>query len=334
MIYILYGENEFSLREGLDKIKDELGDSELIATNTTSLQGQQLTAEQFSTTCNSLPFLSPKRLVVVEGLLSRFEQQDSSKGKRSHAIDAAGWQSFKDCTGRMPDTTVLVLIDGRLRSDNPMLVGLKSQAKVIEFKSLRGDELGSWIQARVAKMGCTISPKALRLLSDLIGSNLQLLSMEIDKLCLYAQGRKIEESDVKSLVAEAREFSVFEMVDAILERRTYEATRLLHRLEDEGSAAPYLLFMITRQFRMVLQAKDLLQQQCKSDDIKHSLGINKDFVLQKTLKQAKAYSMGRLKEIYQKLLDTDISIKTGRLKGDGGELALDLLIGELCEERS
>lgn len=334
MLFILYGEDEFSLREGLDKIRNELGDNELIATNTTLLQGQQLTLEQLSTTCNALPFLAPKRLVIVEGLLNRFEQPDSGKGKRLHSSDTSGWQLFKDCIGRMPDTTVLMLIDSRLRSDNPMLVGLKSQAKVIEFKSLRGDELRTWVQARVAKIGCTISPKALRLLSDLIGSNLQLLSMEIDKLCLYAQGRKIEESDVKSLVAEAKEFSVFEMVDAILERRTDEATRLLHRLEEEGSAAPYLLFMITRQFRMVLQAKDLLQRHCKSDDMKHTLGINKDFVLQKTLKQAKAYSMGRLKEIYQRLLDADVSIKTGRLKGDGGELALDLLICELCEERS
>lgn len=334
MIYVLYGDDEFSLREALDKIKDELSDRESLATNTTLLQGQQLTPEQLSTTCNALPFLAPKRLVIVEGLLSRFEQQDGSKGKRLSSVDASNWHSFKEHMCRIPETTVLVMIDGKLKSDNPILVGLKSEARIIEFRSLKGEELRNWIHSRIEKRGCSISPKALRMLSDLIGSNLQLLSMEIEKLCLYAHGREIKERDVESLVTETKESSVFEMVDAILERRAAEATRLLHRLEDEGAAPSYLLFMITRQFRMVMQAKDLLQQQSKAEDIGHRLGITKDFVLQKTLKQARAYSMRRLKDIYRKLLDADISIKTGQLKGDEGSLALDLLVCELCEQRS
>jgi DNA polymerase-3 subunit delta len=215
-----------------------------------------------------------------------------------------------------------------------MLAALEPQANVSEFKPLRSDELRSWVQSRVATNEGSISPRALRLLSDFIGSNLQLLSVEIEKLCLYAQGRKIEEDDVRSLVAEAVEASVFDMVDAILERRADEATRLLRQLEDEGSAPPYLLFMVTRQFRLVTQAKDLLLQHRKTDEIRYSLGINKDFVLQKTLKQARAHSMERLREVYHKLLDTDIAIKSGRYKGDGGELALELLVCELCEERS
>jgi DNA polymerase-3 subunit delta len=333
LLYIFYGEDEFSLKEALDKVKGELGDREMVATNTTILQGQQLALEELVKTCDTLPFLASKRLVIVEGLLSRFEQQEG-KGKRTPSDDASIWRSLKDYIERMPESTVLVLIDGKLRKENVMLIELAPQAKVIEFKALRGDELRGWIQSRVAKMGSTMSARALRLLSDLIGSNLQLLSIEIEKLCLYAQGRRIEENDVRSLVAETRESTVFDMVDAILARRTDEATRLVHRLENEGSAPPYLLFMITRQFRMVLQAKDLLRQQRKVDEIRNSLGITKDFVLQKTLKQARAYSMGRLREIYRKLLDTDMSIKSGSLGGDGGELALDLLICELCEEGS
>lgn len=333
MLYIFYGEDEFSLKEALDKVKGALGDREMVATNTTILQGQQLALEELVKTCDTLPFLASKRLVIVEGLLSRFEQQEG-KGKRTPSDDASIWRSLKDYIERMPESTVLVLIDGKLRKENVMLIELAPQAKVIEFKALRGDELRGWIQSRVAKMGSTMSARALRLLSDLIGSNLQLLSIEIEKLCLYAQGRRIEENDVRSLVAETRESTVFDMVDAILARRTDEATRLVHRLENEGSAPPYLLFMITRQFRMVLQAKDLLRQQRKVDEIRNSLGITKDFVLQKTLKQARAYSMERLREIYRKLLDTDMSIKSGSLGGDGGELALDLLICELCEEGS
>jgi len=330
LLYILYGEDEFSLNEALNRIKSSLGDKEMVATNTTVLEGQHITYEQLVMTCDTLPFLAPTRLVIVEGLLGRFEPQDG-KWKRSTGTEASAWLSLKDYVKRMPESTVLVMLDGRLRKDNPMLAALENLAKVSEFKPLRGDDLRSWVLSRVATRGGSISPKALRLLSDFIGSNLHLLSLEIDKLCLYARGRMIEENDVRSLVAEAVEASVFDMVDAILERRADEATRWLRRLEDEGSAPPYLLFMITRQFRLVTQMKDLLQQHQKTDEIRYSLGINNDFVLQKTLRQARAHSMGRLREIYRKLLDTDISIKSGRFKGDSGELALELLVCELCQ---
>ena len=126
--------------------------------------------------------------------------------------------------------------------------------------------------------------------------------------------------------------NIFFMVDAILERNVAAAIKLLHRLENEGAAAPYLLFMITRQFRMVIRAKDLIQQRRKGSEIGYSLGITYERALRKTLEQAKTHSMEQLKEVYRRLLDTDISIKTGKFKGDKGELALDLLISELCRE--
>jgi DNA polymerase-3 subunit delta len=84
---------------------------------------------------------------------------------------------------------------------------------------------------------------------------------------------------------------------------------------------------------MVIQAKDILQQKHASADMGHSLGITSDYLLQKVREQARTHSMEQLKAIYRKLLDTDISIKTGKIKGDRGELALDLLVCELCEER-
>ena len=331
LLYILYGEDDFSLKEALAEIKEGLGDKELLATNTTLLQGQNLTLQQLIITCDTLPFLAPKRLVIVDGLLSRIEPQD--KEKHAPKPKDSGWQSFREYINRMSESTVLVLVDGELKRSNPMLVELAPLAKVREFKSLKGDRLRNWMQSRAKNLECDISPPALKLLSELVGGNLGLLSIEIDKLCLYAQGRRVEENDVKSLVAYAQETNVFNMVDAILECNASKATRLLHLLEDEGAAPPYLLFMITRQLRMVIQAKDMLQQKHASADMGHSLGITSEYVLQKVREQARTHSMEQLKAIYRKLLDTDISIKTGKIKGDRGELALDLLVCELCEER-
>lgn len=328
MLYIFYGEDDFSSREALAEIKEGLGDDTIIATNTTVLDGHSIVPEQLTATCDTIPFLAPKRLVIVEGLLSRFEKND--KGKRSKKSDDSGWLSLKLYVQHMPETTILVFVDGPIKKKNTLLKELIPYATVREFPNLKDGRLIGWMRERAKRLECDISPPALSLLAGLVGSNLWLLSNEIQKLCLYAQGRRVEENDVRLLVSDAREVNVFAMVDAILERRAAATIRLLHSLEDEGAAPPYLLFMITRQFRILIQAKDLLQQKRKVADIGSSLGIYADFALRKTLEQAKEHSMERLEKVYRKLLDTDVSIKTGRLKGDKGELALDLLVSELC----
>jgi len=332
LLYIMYGEDDFSIHEALTVLKRDLGEEEMLATNTTVLAGGGITPEQLMNTCNTIPFLAEKRLVIVEGLLNLFEQGDK-KTKRSSKSKNSGWSLLTESIPQMPESTVLVLIDGKLKQNNPLLVELAPQATVKRFNLLNEDKLRNWIRARIQAAGGQISPDAVRLLARLIGGNLWLLSNEIDKLYLYTMGRAIEKKDIEELVSEAREFTVFDMVDAILEGHADKAMKLLHRLEFEGAAPPYLLFMITRQFRMIIQAKDLLQQKYKADYIGRTLGISRAFdALAKTLTEARGYPESRLKNIFHILLDTDISIKTGRFRGDKGELALDLLISELCSD--
>lgn len=315
MLYILFGADDFSLREELKKIEEGLGEGELLASNITTFEGHQLRLSQLMDVCSVMPFLGFHRLVIVEGLLTHFEQS------------AGEWLALKDFVAGMPETTVLVLIDGQLKKDNALLKALRPLAKVKEFRLLRGAALRQWIEERVAKGGGTISPQALRLLAALVGENLWVLASEIEKLLLYALERRIEEEDVKRVVSYAREASVFAMVDALVEGRASTAARQLHQLLEEGATAPYLLVMITRQLRLLLQAKELSLGGESASSIKERLSLASDYTLTKALEQSKGYSMKRLEQVYHKLLETDLAIKRGMWKG---ELALDLLVAELC----
>jgi DNA polymerase-3 subunit delta len=328
LLHILHGEDDFSIKESLGEIKAGLGDEASLATSTTVLQGQSVTPAELMATCDTVPFLAPCRLVIVEGLLGRFEQQ--GKAPRSRKSTNDGWRSLAEYAKRMPGSTVLVLLEGKLSRSNPLLKQLAPLADVREFRPLGGYDLALWIQRRAEQRGGTVTREAASLLAALVGSNLWILSSEIEKLCVYAPGRPISKDDVELLVASAREPSVFVMIDAILDGKAPAATRLLHSLENEGAAPPYLLFMITRQFRMVLQAKDLLQRKRRPAEIGSALGIASEFALKKTMDQARKHPPARLQAIYRRLLDTDIAIKTGRFRGDRGELALDLLVSDLC----
>lgn len=326
MFYILYGEDDFSRDEALARIKEGLGDSEALATNTSVFEGRDITLDQLAATCDTMPFLGPARLVIVRGLLGLFESAE--KAKKTPRSKATGWTSLKEYVKHMPASTVLVLVDAKLKKGNSLLKALAPVATSKEFPALRGAGLADWIHRQAKESGGALAPSAARMLAGVVGSNLWILSNEIEKLCLYASGRTVEADDVAAMVASAREPSVFAMVDAILEGRTTVATGLLHRLEDEGAAPPYLLFMITRQFRQVILAKDLLQTKGRAGEIGAALGIG-GYGLEKTIDQAKAHTMQRLKEVYEKLLDTDLAIKTGRYGGTRGELALDLLVSGL-----
>ncbi|MEJ2738657.1 MAG: hypothetical protein P8105_02270 [Dehalococcoidia bacterium] len=73
--------------------------------------------------------------------------------------------------------------------------------------------------------------------------------------------------------------------------------------------------------------KDLSQRMSKAQ-IKSKAGIPSDMALDRTVKQAKAYSMEHIKTAYHKLLEADIAIKSGKYIDE--DLAVELLISELC----
>ena len=328
MLYVLHGQDDFSLNQAVVKIKADLGDWEMVATTTTNLEGRNLTLSDLRNKCDAAPFLSSHRLVIVDGLLGRFEVKQSKprsgKGKSGNGLGE--WEGLASYIKQMPETTVLMLVDGEVKGHNPLLKKLSPLAEVRTFPLLRGRELKAWIQQRVRGEGGDITPQAVNLLAELIGGDLWAMNGEIQKLIIYSQERPISEDDVRQLVSHVQEANIFALVDAVAERRTELAQRILHRLYDDGVAPTHILAMITRQFRLIALAKDLPRGLSRLQ-IQERLGLKKSYALDKTLSQAKLYDFEGVKRAYDKLLETDLAIKTGKYSD---KLALELLVTELA----
>jgi DNA polymerase-3 subunit delta len=328
MLYILYGQDDFSLNQAVQEIKAGLGDVEMVATNTTSLEGQHLTLSELRNKCGAAPFLSSYRLVIVDGLLGRFEVKQSrprsGKGKSGNGLGE--WEDLAPYIKQMPETTVLVLVDEEVKGQNPLLKKLSPLAEVKTFPLLRGRDLKDWIRQRVKEEGGDITPQAVNLLAELIGGDLWAMDGEIQKLLLYSQERPISEDDVRQLVSHVQEANIFALVDAVAERRTEQAQKILHRLYDDGMPPTHILVMITRQFRLIAQAGDL-GKGLSRPQIQDRLGLKSSYSLDKTLSQAKLYDFEGVKRAYDKLLETDLAIKTGKYSD---KLALELLVTELA----
>jgi len=225
----------------------------------------------------------------------------------------------------MPDTTVLIFTDGTLGANNPMLRMLRPVSEVEELSAPTAEALARWVKSAVEKKGASISPAAIRSITDLVGNDLWTLDQELEKLALYCAGREIQESDVGEMVSQVREASIFAAVDAMIEGRPNVALRLLHQLKDDGREAPYIIGMVERQLRLLALARDSIDRGLPQNELKGRLGTSSDFVVRKTAEQARRHSMPEIVWRYNRLLETDLAIKRGRLEPD---LALELLVGD------
>ena len=331
--HVIYGDSFLAPRRLAALEADSIPDGVLEA-NRHRYQGNQIQPGELLSVVNALPFMDSHRLVVVEGLLASAEPRGGrrrSTRRESAAESAAGqWQAVAEAVPGMPPTTILVFADGPLTAANPLLRALRPVCQVEELTAPNGEALARWIKETVEVKGAAISPAAIRSLMDLVGRDLWTLDQELEKLSLYATGREITQTDVQAMVAQVREASIFAAVDAMIDGRPAVALRLLRQLREDGCEAPYIIGMVERQLRLLALARDSLDKGVPVPEIGSRLGVSSDFVIRKTLDQARRHHWGDIVSRYDRLLETDLAIKQGQLEP---ELALELLVGEQASTR-
>ena len=325
-VHLLHGEG-FLVPKRLSEIIAEAGASDVLEANRHRLVGSQAKPGELLSMCNALPFMDDYRLVIVEGLLGTAESQGRGRRRGSSADSgvAGQWQALGEAIPQMPDSTVLVFTDGALSANNPLLRMLRPVAQVEELSAPSGEALSRWVKTTVEAKGASISPSANRSITDLVGNDLWTLDQELEKLALYCSGREIQEYDVAEMVSQVREANIFVAVDAMIDGRPGVALRLLHQLKEDGKEAPQIIGMVERQLRLLALARDAIDRGVPQGELKGRLGTSSDFVVRKTAEQARRHAMPEIIWRYNRLLETDLAIKRGRL---GPDLALELLVGD------
>jgi len=324
MFYLLHGDDEFSRSEMLADLRRRMGDPAMGELNTTRFDGRTVTLAELQHTCNTIPFLSERRLVIVDGLLTHLQRPVSPEQRKNTLEDLVSYLPH------MPQTTRVVFVEPSSISGQHPLRRLIRQDDTVghdtEFRLPRGRELAQWVTRRVQERGGQMTHEAAAQLAAFVGDNLRLLASEIDKLLSYVdRARPITEEDIQLLVSDVGEASIFDMVDAITRRDARAASQLLHRRLDSGDHPLALQGMVVRQIRILIQVKELAQTGLDRQTIARQLGLH-PFVVRKALEQERSFSMKQLENIHRRLLETDVAIKTGRVDA---VLALDMMIAGL-----
>jgi DNA polymerase-3 subunit delta len=320
--YILHGEDEYSLKIELKTIRSKMGDPTIADLNTTLLDGKSTSAVEVLSAAGNFPFMGDKRLVIVDGLLTWITRKGAGKtGKADVELLTNGIPA-------LPDTTRLVFVEYEsLDETHPLLKLARTDPHgyVKQFAPPR--DTIPWINKRVQDMGGQIEPSAAAALASVMSGDLRAIESECYKLLTFVgTDRPIREADIALLTSYVPETNVFDIVDAVAKQDGVQALKLIHRVLETTKQEPLMLLgMINRQFRILLQIREVLdngQNPRQLGDIQRLPGNKKEFLI----RQAQVFSLEQLELIYHRLAEYDFDIKTGQLSDD---LALDLLVAGL-----
>lgn len=336
MLYVFHGPDDFSRAEKIATLRAGLGDPATAEMNTALLDGRTLRLGDLRQHSDAMPFLAPKRLVIVSGFLASLSgRAEGGEGDPAKTITNPGspdkseqLQALLDYLGRMPPTTDLVLVETKtLDRSHLVLKTAKAVGGEVMLFAI-SENLPGWIIRRATEHKAVIEPGAADLLARRVGAELHTLNNELEKLALYTAGqRPITKADIDLLVPYTEEADQFGLSNAIGQRNARRAYDQLHKELDEGSNPMAILGSIAAQIRALIEVKDMAERGMSPAEIAQAKGWKSDYAATARLKEAANFSMARLEQTMEMLLEIDVAIKTGRMDS---LLALDTLIARLC----
>ena len=317
-IFFHYGNDEFAISRKLKEFESDFTDPTSADMNTARLDARTTSENDFNNAVNAMPFLAKRRLVLLANPSAKYN-------------NAAARKKFFEFLEKMQDTTRLVMyesVDPRDAEKHWLVKWAEKNEKLIQVRAFmlpRLKDMTGWIVNETKNQNGKIEPRAAEMLKDMVGVDTRQAGMEISKLLAYVNwARPISSSDVEAVCIVTSQQSVFDFVDALANGNGKSAQHLLHRLLENED--PFSLWgMVVRQFRLLIQAREILDGRGNKDDVARALGVH-PFVAEKTTQQAARFSIESLEGIYHRLLNIDEGVKTGQVTL---ELALDTLVMEL-----
>ena len=317
-VTFLYGNDDYAISRHLAGFNSIFSNPSSADMNTAHLEARSMSDNDLNNAVNAMPFLAKFRLILLENQSAKYTNPQTRK-------------KFCEFLENVPDTARLVIYESLEPKEAEKHWLMKWAGKHSDsvqtkaFMSPRPKDMPGWIVNEVKQQSGQIDPPAAAKLSEMVGADTRQAAQEIAKLLAYVNwARPVKVQDVDAVCIVTSQQSVFDFVDALSMGNGKSAQHLLHRLL-ENEEAFSLWGMVVRQFRLLLQAREVLDAHGDKNDVAHALGVH-PFVAEKTTGQANRFSLASLENIYHKLLEIDEAVKTSQITL---ELALDTLVVEL-----
>ncbi|MGA7828955.1 MAG: DNA polymerase III subunit delta, partial [Geobacteraceae bacterium] len=311
-LYYLYGDESYLMDKCIQQLLERLVSADLRDFNLNVYYGTESKGDEIAETAATLPMFADWRVVVV---------------KKADALSAASLEVLSAYVKNPSPSTCLLLQGEKIDQRKKFFTEIKKSGDLVECKRLYENQLPAFIKNETLLRGRKIEPAAAEMLVYLVGNNLQELISELEKAILYVgEAQEIKVSHVRAIVSDSRVNSVFELTDALGEKKLEKAVRSLNSLLGDGEAPLLVLAMVTRHFRQLWKVRELLEKRTPAGEIGKIAGINPYF-LQGFVAQARNYSLVELRRVFEKIFSLDGALKTG---GGKPPVLLETFLMEVC----
>jgi DNA polymerase-3 subunit delta len=293
-VYAVVGDEAFLKRQVLITLRALVLGGESGELGLSSFPGDRATRAAVHDELETLPFLAPRRLVVVEGA-DPFVSRERSWLERYVAA---------------PATSGVLVLEVQSWPSNTRLAKLLPDNATLVCKSPTAARLPGWCRAWCkSNYQKELVAPAAQLLVDLVGAEMGRLDQELAKLSLYVgSASRIESADVDTLVGNSREENTWKIFDLIGSGRPAEALGLLDRLFEQGEDPFALLGAFTFSLRRLVGVARLQARGTPLSAAMDQLGI-KPFARGNVEAQLRHLGRRRLDRIYDWLLNVDLGMK-------------------------
>ncbi len=311
-LYYFYGDEPYLMDKCVQQLLEHLVSADLRDFNLNVYYGTESKGDEIAETAATLPMFASWRVVVV---------------KKADALSAASLEVLSSYIQNPSPSTCLLLQGEKIDQRKKFFTEIKKRGELVEFKRLYENQLAAFVRNEASLRGRKIEPAAAEMLVYLVGNSLQELVSELEKAILYVgEAQEILVSHVRSVVSDTRVNSVFELTDALGEKKLEKALRSLGRLLNDGEAPLLVLAMVTRHFRQLWKVRELLERRTPAQEIGKIAGINPYF-LQGIVAQARNYSLVELRRVFERIFHIDGALKTG---GGKPPVLLEKFLMDVC----
>jgi len=307
MIIFLHGADTFRSHRLLQEMKNKfIKDSDPGSYSLNVVDGQAATLKDISEKINTGSLFIKKRLIVIENVF---------KNKKTKLFPELA-EFLKKFSAT--EDNIIIFIDEELGGKNNALkvdakklfTFLSKQKFVQEFQPLSNIQLLAFIKKEAALYNKEVASIAASHLITLANSDLWIIASEIKKLAFYTTAKIITEHDVNDLCADSINENIFALTDALSAKNQAVALRLLEEQYSAGLSDEYLIAMLIRQFKILLQIRTALDNNLSQSETASQLKLH-PFIIKKGMVQARNFSAETLKTCLNQLIHLDFSNKTG-----------------------
>lgn len=305
-IYLLYGVEDYLRKQYRDKLKTALLPED-DTMNYTYYEGTGINVAAVIDQAETMPFFADRRVIVIEN---------------SELFKHNGEQLAEYLTNPS-STTYFIFVEPEIDKRSKLFKTVRDNGRAVEFAIQDEATLKRWIRSIVIKENKTISEAALNAMLEKTGNDMENIRRELEKLICYALEKdEIGQADVEEICTVRINNRIFDMINAIAEKKQKEALRLYYDLLELKEPPMRILFLITRQFNLLLQVKELKNKGLDAKTIAQKTGLH-SFLVGKYAAQAGKFAGKALRQALEDCITTDESVKTGRMID---KMSVELLI--------